>query len=213
MSHLRPALRLAFFACLCSIPASAGYSHYFTWHARPSEASLRHCVGEMRLLIDARRAKLAGPDAEGPPVVEAASLAFNGIGDDNSYEPFFFPGTIERTPPIPKVPSGWNSCKTVGKPYDEVVTACLLVARDHFPPSILAIDSDGSWTEGDWLAGSRLYSSVLHRSARNPIAGEAVPGRTEPRQENQNVRLPSPTLVVALLGAALVVVAVKEVWG
>jgi hypothetical protein len=82
----------------------------------------------------------------------------NGIGD-GANEPFVFPGEL-----------GFNFCKTEGKPYDAVVTACLLVAHDHFPTSVLSIDSDGSYSEGDWEEGIKLYSSVLGRIPRNPIS-------------------------------------------
>jgi hypothetical protein len=68
---------------------------------------------------------------------------------------------------------GFNFCKTAGKPYDEVVTACLLVARDHFPEDILSIDSDGSWSDGDWQEGTKLYTTVLGRPARNPMSPTA----------------------------------------
>jgi hypothetical protein len=89
--------------------------------------------------------------------VKASQVDFNGVGD-NAHEPFEFPGEEES-----------NACKTEFKPYDEVVTACLLVAHDHFPSSVLTIASDGSW--GDWQDGARLYTSVTGRRAANPMSG------------------------------------------
>jgi hypothetical protein len=149
---------------LSCVQACAGYTHYFTWHEAPSDLALTQCVAEMSLLIDARKSILVGPDLPGAiagsPKVEAARVDINGIGDD-AHEPFVFPGEV-----------GFNFCKTQWKPYDEVVTACLIVARDHFPKSVLAISSDGSWA--DWAAGASLYSSVLHRGAKNPMGGDVL---------------------------------------
>ncbi|HVH45244.1 MAG TPA: hypothetical protein VM925_22985 [Labilithrix sp.] len=44
--------------------------------------------------------------------------------------------------------------KTAQNPYDEVVVACLFVAKDHFPYDVLEISSDGD--NSDWAAGARL---------------------------------------------------------
>ncbi len=138
--------------------ADAGYTHYFTWHEEPDEEALKACIGEMRRIIDARTNILAGPNGDGTIVMDSANVNLNGIGT-NAHEPFVFPGA-----------TGYNFCKTAGKPYDEVVTACLLVARDHFPSPILSIESDGSWSDGDWNAGKNLYSSVLGRAPHDPMS-------------------------------------------
>jgi hypothetical protein len=157
----RAALLLFALSCL---HAWAGYTHYFTWQQAPGEDALKQCVAEMSLVIEAHKSILVGPDepgaTPGSPKLEATRVDINGIGDD-AHEPFVFPGG-----------TGFNFCKTEWKPYDEVVTACLIVARDHFPPSVLAIGSDGSWA--DWAAGARLYSSVLHRGAKNPMGGDVL---------------------------------------
>ena len=130
----------------------------------PGDAELKTCTDEMRRIAGARTNILAGPDGSGPWIISSTNVDLNGIGDD-SHEPFVFPGEL-----------GFNFCKTEAKPYDAVVTACLLVARDHFPESMLSIDSDGSWLEGDWREGKSLYCSVLGRAARDPMspAGRVV---------------------------------------
>jgi len=174
MRHARLS-RLALGTCILSLPAWGGYTHYFRWLQKPEDAPLRASIAEMRALAEARKAILAGPEGEKSPEFTSDSLVVNGIGDD-SHEPFIFPGYTGVIEWAPKLTPGFNFCKTAGKPYDEVVTACLLVARDHFPVSVLAIGSDGSWCGGDWRAGSDLYSKVLRRPAANPIAGEVVPG-------------------------------------
>jgi hypothetical protein len=204
--------RLTLLTCFLCLHANAGYTHYFRWCQKPDEASLSRCINEMRRIVDARKSMLAGPEAEGEPMVTAQSLVFNGVGD-NGHEPFVFPGDIESTPRGPKIPAGFNFCKTAAKPYDEVVTACLLVARDHFPPSVLAIESDGSWPD-DWRDGASLYSSVLGRPARNPFAGEVVLGSPPVHGSESDGFAIAPKNMLALgLGAAMVLLFVRKVWG
>lgn len=145
------------FLCVPCVRAHAGYTHYFTWHQRPDESALKSCVSEMREIIGARTNILVGPNGPGTMIVDSTNVDLNGIGDD-AHEPFVFPGEL-----------GFNFCKTEGKPYDAVVTACLLVCRDHFPSSVLSIDSDGSWPN-DWQDGIKLYSSVLGRTPPNPMS-------------------------------------------
>jgi hypothetical protein len=149
--------------------ARAGYSHYFTWHKKPDQARLKECVEQMRKVVNAARWTLAGADGEGDPIAEPSRVELNGRGEE-AHEPFCFPGGM-----------AYNFCKTQGKPYDAVVTACLLVARDHFPADVLEISSDGSWSEGDWDAGKALYKQVFGKSAGNPmgpdneVGGQGLP--------------------------------------
>ena len=145
-------------ACLLNTRVHAGYTHYFTWHKTPDQAELKKCINEMQLLIQARTNILIGPHGPGTMIVDSTHVDLNGIGD-NACEPFVFPGDL-----------GFNFCKTEAMPYDEVVTACLLVARDHFPSSELSIASDGDWAAGDWDNGKKLYASVLGRTPPYPIS-------------------------------------------
>src|SRR5262249_61809233 len=62
---------------------------------------------------------------------------------------------------------GFNRTQTQWTPDDAVVTACLLVARDHFAPSILEIESDGQYDGRYWAAGRALYARVLGRTPKN----------------------------------------------
>src|SRR5262249_16349367 len=97
-------------------------------------------------------------------------VAFNGIGEDE-HEPFLFPGAVAdgylwTLQPGP----GKNACKTQWKPYDEVVTACLIAARHWFAEDVLEIHSDGDWVNA-WRRGAQLYERVLGRAALNPLRG------------------------------------------
>ena len=135
----------------------AGYTHYWTWHHKPHEETLKKCISKMRQLVGTGDKLLAGPDGTGSPVIQEASLVFNGVGQQ-AHEPFVFPGRV-----------GFNFCKTQFKSYDKFVVACLLVASDYFPPHILTIRSDGQWSDGDWQAGASLYGSIFGRTPRNPM--------------------------------------------
>ena len=149
---------LALIAWAFCTTAQAGYTHYWTWHQKPGDTELKACIQDMGRIIAVRTNILAGPNGSGSEIIDPLHVDLNGIGDD-AHEPFVFPGEL-----------GFNFCKTEVKPYDAVVTACLLVARDHFPQSVLSISSDGSWSQGDWDEGKKLYSSVSGRRARNPMS-------------------------------------------
>ena len=160
-------------ATLCAPNAAAGYTHYWRWRKTPEPAALAPCIEDMGRIADASRDILADDqdrekDAavfggkiaflDGGPLLPG--IAFNGIGDD-AYEPFAFPLVDPGTPAFQAVKTEW-------KPYDEVVVACLIAARDHFPPDVLTIESDGDWSP-DWSRGAQLYERVLGRTAHNPL--------------------------------------------
>jgi len=136
-------------ALLWATAAWAGYSHYWRWRARPDDATLRLAVADMRRLADARRTLV---DVE----AHELDISLNGVGDD-AHESFVFPGTSP----------GENFVKTNGKPYDEVVVACLVAAQVRFPDA-LEVTSDGG--EEEWAAGRALYAAVLGRRAGGPPA-------------------------------------------
>jgi hypothetical protein len=184
---------------LVAAPAKGGYTHYFTWKQEPDKGQLAECIREMRLMVEADGGIVAGPDGTGKPQFQPLTLEFNGIGEQ-AHEPFIFPAG-----------PGFNFCKTAVKPYDEVVTACLLVARDHFSPEVLTIESDGSWEGGDWRNGARLYSKVLNRPAKNPMlerkpritrmAGPEASARTDEQQLPVLVSLLISVVFFALVAA------------
>jgi tetratricopeptide (TPR) repeat protein len=123
--------------------AYAGYTHYWDWSQPPAAEPLRAAVADMKRLAEAGR-----------DVVEfeatADTIRLNGRGEE-AHEDFVFPG-----------PPGFNFTKTAGKPYDVVVSACLLAAREHFPPEVLAIHSDGG--QQDWAPGRAFFLTTLKRT-------------------------------------------------
>ena len=58
-----------------------------------------------------------------------------------------------REPLYPSSRKGFNFCKTANKPYDDVVTACLIVLK-HYLKDNIDVNSDGMAHE--WLAGLDL---------------------------------------------------------
>jgi hypothetical protein len=169
-------------------PAYAGYTHYWMWHARPGADALRACVADMDRIVEMRRGSLADrQDRTGTAAVFLGSgtfedagapgpdIMFDGIGEDG-YETFGFP----LAPFMADRPE-FQFVKTAAKPYDEVVTACLIVARDHFRPEVLTIASDGTWLP-DWVAGAALYEKALGRTATDPLGGSMdLPGDGQPQ--------------------------------
>jgi hypothetical protein len=161
--------------------AFAGYTHYWTWLKRPEPAKLAVCLDDMEKVLRARPDLVAdddertGPSAKFrivpphpsddvamrmqeaglPPLLDGEHIVFNGIGDD-AHEDFRFPGAL-----------GFNFTKTQWKPYDEVVTAALIVARAHFSVEELEIKSDGDWEA--WTPGRRLYEKTFARPAPNAL--------------------------------------------
>jgi hypothetical protein len=183
-------LFLATLAAAVAMPstAQAGYSHYFIFTSPPDETRLKACIADMGRIVAAADQLVAGPDGAAAPIVEPLKIEFNGRGE-NAHEPFVFPGKV-----------GVNNCKTQFKPYDAVVTACLIVAHDYFPPSTLTIASDGQWDDGDWAAGARLYEKALSRRPTDPTyAPDDVQPLPDPQQDSMIGK-------VILIGLGLVVV-------
>jgi hypothetical protein len=164
------AIRVAVLAlvALAVVPATAkgGYSHFLEWRRKPSEEEVRACVADMRKVIEAKRSLLAGPDGEGEPEAAEGRVAFNGRGQPgkaagDAMEPFEFPGRFGRN----EIKTGYSR----PKPYDTVVCACLIVARDHFDGKSLWIFSNGQWEDDEWRAGAELYEEVFGRKPRDPF--------------------------------------------
>ena len=106
---------------------------------------------------------LAGGDGTGDPEIKKG-IVFNGIEDD-AYETFELPSGK------PKKGSG-DFCKTNRKPYDQFVSASLLILKDYLGESI-SIDSDGSHSNGKALA--KKYSKIAKSCVRNrPLVSLAI---------------------------------------
>jgi hypothetical protein len=114
-------------------------------------------VAEARKIVAASDVTICGPQGQGPPVLTIAEgIRLNGDkATGKSYETFYLKSTLEHD-------SGalTDSCKTGGRPYDEVVTAILIAAAVLLNKSrIGAFTTDGRWK--DWAAGLRLYERAV----------------------------------------------------
>lgn len=189
--------------CATASTAHAGYTHDWTWHRPPEPVALARALGEMQRLVDARRALLdvgAGlPDGGlAAPFGDAGLLPlvlYNGR-DADAHETFGFP-----LAPFTASNPAFQFVKTARKPYDEVVTACLLVARDHFAADQLSIRSDGRF-DPDWRPGALLYERVLGRTARDPLAAPEA-GEAERARAHQRFYLSAIALLAIAIAALL----------
>jgi hypothetical protein len=171
--------------------ASAGYTHVWVFKDTPDPAAVARALEAMDKVV-ARRGDLV------EVVKKPGELRFNGKGAE-AQEAFVFPGRV-----------GTNATATERKPYDEVVTACLLVARDHFSKEQLEIKSDGDWLA--WQDGILLYTETFGHAPKNPGIAEHNafhPGGALPRSEARD-RLRDPktrpwAIVIMLCFAGLVV--------
>lgn len=214
IAYRTPFLSIVSIVVLCATAstARAGYTHYWTWRRPPDRAALARALGEMQALVAARRAILDVADGfDGgleAPFGDAGHLPlvlFNGR-DADAHETFAFP-----LAPFTAGDPSFQFVKTAQKPYDEVVTACLLVARDHFAPDQLSIRSDGRF-DPDWRPGALLYERVLGRTARDPLsapdpATRPAPAPTDDGGEAERARAHQRFYLSAIALLALAIVA------
>jgi hypothetical protein len=137
-----------------------GYTHYFTKAAADRDDALRFemFARGARTIID--YAKTYEGIKIGDLEISDEIVVFNGVGED-SHETFYW--AIDG--------SGFNFCKTARKPYDTVVTACLIHLKDVYG-DLVDIGSDGSWSE--WTLGARLYRNATGLTAENPMKETAT---------------------------------------
>ena len=145
-----------------------GYTHY--WERNP-EAEASDAYGRLALDIQkivkaAQAAGIALGDGfgENEPIFNEGHISFNGYGEE-SYETFFWPAIPEIQDWRAEGALIFNFCKTAMKPYDAVVTASLIRAKDIYGDAIL-VHSDGDWD--DWQEGRRLYEAVFGAEAVKP---------------------------------------------
>lgn len=132
-----------------------GYTHYFT-QVTSTEGDDR---SYLKFAIDAMLITLTA-EKRGLNIdwhVTENEVSINGIGED-SHETFYFTREANLT---------FNFCKTAQKPYDEVITACLIALKKAYGDKV-DIGSDGEW-ESDWVAGRALYQMAVQETAISPL--------------------------------------------
>jgi hypothetical protein len=137
-----------------------GYTHYWTQTRSFTPQEMRRVVSAVQDIVKASGVAIAGWDGSGSPEFTVETIGFNGK-DDESCETFRINAEIEG--------NGWAFCKTRGRPYDVVVTACLtvLAAKHGFK-----LGSDGD--ANDWEEGVKLASKALGEIFKNPRREQAA---------------------------------------
>lgn len=114
-------------------------------------------VSDFTKVLPALRARIAGWNGTGDPVLNADQVSFNGA-DDERNETFLFPRLDERPQPVIRYGLQFECCKTGAKPYDLAVAAFLVIAKHHLGTN-LKVASDGG--PSDWEPAMHHCSTVL----------------------------------------------------
>ena len=145
-----------------------GYTHYYTKTGTSPDDALRFemFARGARTIIEYAIAneKIQLADGMGQHLGKwectNENVWFNGYGPD-SHETFNWKSDS----------SGFGFTKTARKPYDAVVTACLIHLKDIYG-DLVSIGSDGSWSE--WSDGARLYRNATGLTANSPFELETA---------------------------------------
>ena len=144
-----------------------GYTHYWTITPHvPEPNELAGVAEDAAKIIAASEIAIRGGHGSGEPDISPTGIHFNGDDTlDESYESFDL--TVDL--------SGFNFCKTAQRPYDVVVTAVLLAAKDRLG-SLIALSSDGDPV--DWAAGLNLARRATGRPGIAGFVFQASLGNT-----------------------------------
>ncbi len=149
-----------------------GYTHY---NYRPrNNAGSAYMYGKLALdakaicehayTIGIKLGDWSGENGTSPQFTEG-EFSLNGI-DDMSHETFTWKALPTQVEWRKNEPEIFDFCKTAMKPYDAVVTAILIRAKEIYG-SCVSISSDGDWSE--WKDGRDLYEAVFGQVAECPF--------------------------------------------
>lgn len=160
-----------------------GYTHYWT---RPFDntgtddmfAELRNDTARIIRSAEANGIAIRGANGFGQPEFSEEYFAFNGDAMNGDpalgrydHESFFWDRSYARPEWNPNEDSHFNFCKTAYKPYDAVVTAVLLRAKEIYG-DLVEVSSDGTWEE--WSTGRILFTLTFGRVANCPFSKHDV---------------------------------------
>jgi hypothetical protein len=123
-----------------------GYTHYFTAKKADNDQwnKFIDACKELKSKLP-KHIKISGGDGTGKPEFSDEMVCFNGSGD-NAYETFY----------IPKDSSEWDFCKTARNPYDLLVCAVLMAAKEHLG---YEVTTDGDLE--DWEDAIHFYKTTF----------------------------------------------------
>lgn len=156
-----------------------GYTHYFERNNLNKGSAYmfgKLALDAKQIIQTAKEAgiEICGPHGHGEPEFTEGHFSFNGLemlGQD--HETFYW----EALPVQPEWQTQYfretgrdqnvifDFCKTAYKPYDAVVTAVLIRAKEIYG-SLVDIRSDGNWE--DWQAGRDLYEATFGTAPQCP---------------------------------------------
>ena len=136
-----------------------GYTHYFyreeNLDSKLFDLASKDCqkvcnISDVEIQLEYNTPEL--------PVFTKDMVRFNGVGD-NGNETFVIERLFKSSYPQ-KNDKGqlFAFCKTACKPYDNLVTACLVIFKHYFGESI-TVSSDGELA--DWKSGMSECQKVL----------------------------------------------------
>ncbi len=136
-----------------------GYTHYWTFtkvkgKTKETEELYQKAVKDCQRIILAYKKEfggLAGYSAH-TKLGQYGGIDFNGAREEG-HENFVLREQFKEN-------YSFNFCKTAQKPYDEVVTACLIILS-HYLGDNIKVSSDGY--QEDWQSGLELVKKVLKR--------------------------------------------------
>lgn len=157
-----------------------GYTHY--WYRKPSPADRQtyQALGSdiKRIIAEAERQSIIinGPGGFGSPEMNEQYISFNGDSDAQlDHESFVWRAEAIQSEWEKRMEGESNEtftfCKTAYKPYDAVVTAVLIRAKELYGDAVRVV-SDGSWAE--WADGRALYEQVFGTEPTCPFTSEGV---------------------------------------
>ncbi len=132
-----------------------GYSHYF--HLPPSVAT---DVDKCKRLTEMTSAIVK--ESKLPTTLCRLHIRDHGFAVDGCVENLIWP-------PADVFGGGHGFCKTNHAPYDKVVCALLLAAKNVYGQD-LDLSSDGEWD--NWSPGRELYKSVFDEEPERPSGVE-----------------------------------------
>ena len=130
-----------------------GYTHYWR-HGRMDAQAWEDLKDDARRIAEASGLHLVyaigGENGD--------TFVVNGIEDDAHEDFILNPWGTEFT-----------FCKTARKPYDAVVGAVLIAAKDRLGDGF-RVTSDGRWGADTWPAAAALYEAALGREPFCPLS-------------------------------------------
>jgi hypothetical protein len=145
-----------------------GYTHYWHRHIADETPEMygRFAMDAIKIFSKAAELGIELADRRGTigsqPEVTEGGLWFNGLAPDD-YETFSWPAIAAPAPEHMRMSPGvaFDFCKTQYRPYDCVVTACLLAVHLNYEGTV-TVESDGAWS--DFKPGSDLLQLAIGRT-------------------------------------------------